>query len=244
MASHRFICPRCGNISPVRPQSSFKCGVCRFEMSRRDYTKIIDFGSSVIRYGIHYRRKYEHDLKIHGKLRSRYSLADPTIVLSFVGAAIAGGILGNASYDVLKYCLKGLASSLQGMRLRSRSIAEKKPFASTQDLDIIHRLLGKNDDYRDHFRRDIQDYLEGMPGAHPDIRAMLIQEEAIHREISKVRKSLENVSVSARRQYVFVTRSGEAYHSRNCHLIRGAKQRISIHKARQKYRPCCICKPD
>jgi hypothetical protein len=211
-------------------------------MSCKDYTKVIAFGRNAIRYGIHYRRKYQRDFEKHGKLTCFYSLEEPTHVLSFIGGLIAAGIVQNASYEALKFCLKGLASSLRRMRLKGKTSDAGTAIASPQDLDVVYRLLGENGDYANHFRDEIQDYLNGMPGVHPDVRRVIQQEERMHREAAAFRRRLEKASTTPR-HYVYVTPSGQKYHSKKCPLLRGVRQRISIDDAKRRYSPCQICKP-
>lgn len=237
------ICPKCGSISDVNPRRTFSCPQCAFTIPGKDYEKLINFGGNVVRYGIHYRRKYERDLERDGALNSRYSLGEPSVVLSFIGGAIAGGIIGNAAYDGVKICFRGLAAALKTRSINGRGTSAKKSFASQHDLDLLYQLLGDDDEYAKKFVADIKDYLDGMPTADPRVKAVIIQEEMIHRAIDDASESLSKLFAEDMSSYVRVTASGTCYHRNDCPRLRSASKSITLQDAIRLYRPCSVCDP-
>src|SRR5258705_440420 len=64
--------------------------------------------------GVMYRETYEEDRK-RGPIERHYCLCDPHVIFNFVALAVLSGIIGNASYDLIKNVLNRLFA--QGSKL-------------------------------------------------------------------------------------------------------------------------------
>jgi hypothetical protein len=238
------ICLKCGNISDTTTAKVVRCRECDFSIEKAQYDELIDFGRNVGLYGIRYRRRLESDLEEYGHLPLSYSLLQPSDIESWIMAVTVGGILGNAAYDGLKVCLKGLAKALIERPALIQRADEKRPFARPEDLDLIHTLLGADDEFYDEFTADIRDYINEMPNVSPQVKDAIISDERIQRQLRRAIEPLEIVAPSIKEQVVYVTSSGTKYHKRQCPQLRGRAKKIGLREAIEKYKPCKYCSPN
>lgn len=92
----------------------FKCaelhegGKCPFcgEEHPDDYDAIVERAKQAYEMGINYRKFFEDQIVSEGKVKCYASLVPPEQWLVFIGVAALSGIIGNASYDLVKNVIK------------------------------------------------------------------------------------------------------------------------------------------
>lgn len=98
-----ILCLTCANAFSAE-ESNNVCPVCK-TASRDSYRRLVRYSELAMRYGYQYRDVYERDLA-RGPLTRFYSLIDLPPIFQFLGIAALSGIIGNISYDVLKYVVR------------------------------------------------------------------------------------------------------------------------------------------
>ena len=229
-----FVCPRCWTLSTVAWIPSLCCPYCQLTISRSDYEKRIESGRRIAKYGVQYRRLYEKEFKKHGKLRSRASLADPSLIVAFLASSAASGI----AWDVMKGGLQRLAKSLKERRHKNGADSNSK--ISAQDLNYVHELLG-NKEKTDNLVADVADFMDKMPTVAPEVRDAIISEGAIEQIISSHQRIQAKIAAANRDTTVYVSPSGTRFHLKNCSHLRGIKLPLSAEAAVKKYLPCDLC---
>jgi len=92
-----ILCIACANVVRDRGKSVLVCPECHFRIGRARYERIRSYAETATRFGYAYRRHFESrpPKNVHPSI----SVDD---ALLFAGLAAVGGIIGNASYDVVK----------------------------------------------------------------------------------------------------------------------------------------------
>lgn len=241
MTKFPIICTKCGTVSVKQHNEYIQCEDCGNIISRIAYENLISFGYNIVHYGVNYRKIYEHDYEVHGNFPSRYSIVGPSILLSFIAGAIAGGIIGNASYDFIIYCLRGLVKSLRNKTVNKQLGVYGDAFSNDKDIILLLDIL-ENKENAIEFREYINEYLNGMRNVNPKVRSLIISEESIRAMISAVQDSIDHIyQKSTNRKYVYVTKTGRKYHAHGCRHLIGKSRRIEIILADRIYTACKTC---
>jgi hypothetical protein len=219
----------------VVSKGPIKCSNCGFECSDSRYKRLVERGRKIVRYGIHYRNKYEQQISKHGRIVKKYSLSEPTVVEAVIGI-IVSGILGNAAYDAVKSCLRRIYSGLKNRRLKSKSVLSENAFACSEDVDLIFRLIGSDSQFAEHFFRYAREYDENVSACDAQVAIAICEERTMHECASIFRLDPH--------KFVYVSRSGTIFHRKSCKKLRSPSRRIRLKKAMLSgLKPCKQCDP-
>ena len=237
------ICWRCGSLKVTAKKVALVCNECSFSISDGDYHALFDFGRDAILFGVYYRQRYEDQIQEHGEITRKYCLAEPPVVLSFIGGVMAGGIIGNASYDLVKSALTRLADALGRRKLAKQRSLNRRTFATIDDLALIRKLLNDEEEFR-RLAEAIAEYLNGMPNVDQAVRGAIIDEQGISKSVAAIVEIARGIDESPRddsRRFVYVSANGRKYHVNGCHCLPDVHRRISLEKAKREFTPCKVC---
>ncbi len=160
----KVICFRCATVFESTNTEVHICPGCSNEMKFQDYEFIINYSRDAIEFGYHYRLVYEEQYKEKGDIHVHYFLDTPSECWIFVISAILSGVIGNASYDLIKKVIKKIASSY-----------------NPQSKEIIELLkMTENDKEYQTMIRYIQDFHKDLEGLPIEIKDAIMQEMLIH----------------------------------------------------------------
>ena len=147
------ICLSCANIftAPIKPQH--KCPLCGHVMPRKNYEEIVQAGRDAILFGHIYRSKYEDNYR-KNKKGCHYGLSiDYTTLtlLSFIGVAALSGVIGNASYDIVKAIIQRIARS-SPVKRRLKDESKAVYLSDLYSERFIQRLIAHTRDHHNGFR--------------------------------------------------------------------------------------------
>ena len=145
------LCFGCATAFDLNAAAS--CPACRTDHDENRYRRVEGIAHDVVYHGHLYRRKYEENFAA-GNTRVRYHLVEPHAALVWLGITVLSGILGGASWDVVR-----AAAS----RIKKSSVTAG---TATPDLEIL--------------RSDVEEYVNGMPNVSPAIRSAILEEIIAH----------------------------------------------------------------
>lgn len=91
-------------------------------MNSKRMQRLLYFGRNACEYGYQYRRVFEADYAAAGKCAGRYQLHTLSEFMAFAAIAAASGVVGNASYDLIKAVLLKLWKQAQQNREPKESL--------------------------------------------------------------------------------------------------------------------------
>jgi len=115
---------------------------------------------AAVRYGYQYRARYEADLAA-GDVQSRYALPFPDGAAVFIALAAVSGIIGGASYDLVK--------SVVARLLRRFS-------SDTSDLMRFDRSVLDEEEEREKFLKYILEFVFTPDDIDPAVTSLLVEE--------------------------------------------------------------------
>ncbi len=179
MRSRNIICFGCAQIIEVQsPTSSIICPKCGYEMNTKQYYEIVDFARDAYYFGFDYRRAYEDQLMLKGSLKTHYYLAEPFEIAVFIAAAVVSGIIGNASYDVVKKAVKKILGQ-----------------DTTKDYnkEVAWLLsLTENEQQYNTLVAYIKNFCDNLEGLHPDIKDAIREEMMVTKVQEKLMEIMGN----------------------------------------------------
>lgn len=146
----------CAALTQRRPP---KCGDCGANLSTVDFDLLYSYSRHVVYYGHQYRKYYEGQLGTDGKIRP--SLPFIGDVFAWLGTVVLSGVIGNATYDVLK-------SAFYRIRENARRNAE-----FDKGCEAVAKMT---DEEFEQFFEHVRDAHEGFKSVHPEVRADITEE--------------------------------------------------------------------
>ena len=101
----------------VKKGNCYVCSVCGYTIACSSYRNLVNYAANSVYYGYLYREAYEKQLAKKKRITTCHALADPSALLVFCALAALSGVIGNASYDLVKKIVKRLASSQNNKEL-------------------------------------------------------------------------------------------------------------------------------
>jgi hypothetical protein len=160
-ASNQFFCFSCGAIFIAKDEIALSCPDCGFSYDIHNYRKILNYALKVTRFGYCYRRRYEINYDETFKHKIRYYLGPIDQILIFIGVAAISGIIGGASYDLVKRIRNKIRRQLSGKR-------------QVLDENCL-RLLNDEKEFR-IFLKYIEQFCEGMDEIPAEVGELIVQE--------------------------------------------------------------------
>ena len=151
-----IICPHCGNIYASKDikqsKNLYVCNSCEHKFEKIAYRKFIRYSYDAVKYGYCYRQEYE-------KQKEKLLRIEPETLLVFCAGAAASGIIGNLSYDFIKYLIKNIVEKY------------KKNKEHNLNPDIP-----KTDKEIEIFIQFIKDYMNGLENIDAVTKELILEE--------------------------------------------------------------------
>lgn len=124
-----------------------ECPNCGVLINLKAYYRILEKINQYILFGYSYRKKYEEQYAETGKIDTKYQLGILSEPFAWVGLAVISGVIGGASWDLVKYLSKKIASQVKDENLTKLvSNEEKLKRFSVYMLDYHQSFRGVTDD--------------------------------------------------------------------------------------------------
>jgi hypothetical protein len=134
------LCLSCANVFSATAKQAI-CPVCGDQLDVNLFLRLMVYSRLAMRFGYQYRKAYSRDL-LKGPIRTKYLLKDFGDWFAFVGLAVLSGVIGNASYDLIKHLVWKFC--------RERAVSDRvmqKPFSHIEFDDAeIEKLIGYVED--------------------------------------------------------------------------------------------------
>ena len=143
-----YMCFNCASVTCLKSGSKIVCNECSFEIPESSYNRGIEYARKCFKFGIMYRSSYEDQYKRIKNSRefTMWSLDDPGDIQKFITLAILSGIIGNASWEVIRYVIRKIFT-----QLKETSNQNIIYFMDTFDFEYHKKMI--NDYY--HFLHEV-----------------------------------------------------------------------------------------
>lgn len=164
------ICLSCAQIFKNSSRSRVLCPICHFVCTRQHYEELLLYARDAVYFGLIYRDTYEQDVRHEGKWETHRAIPinhSTLELLAFAGLAAVSGIIGNASYDLVKTVIQ---------RVREHPLARRRSDLSNHDqfLNVIDEGNIR------HFLSRMKAHTNDYRGVNPKVRERLKQEQIVH----------------------------------------------------------------
>ncbi len=161
MANH-LLCLECADVFAPSDGANSSCPSCGAVHDPERYDRLTRLASDVTHFGYQYRERYEQDAA-DGTERRRYFLPNPHDVLVFAALAVLSGILGNASWELIKAAAKRAAHRYTILSKHA------DPRVPAIDDALLERL-----------NQHCRNFVQGLSGMEPEVRAAVVEEMIVH----------------------------------------------------------------
>ena len=103
-----ILCLQCATVFVSKAEEVAACPHCASPTDVAEFQCLYSEASRVLMLGHMYRAVYEDQYAQEGEITSMYSLHDPESWCVFASIAALSGVIGNASYDIVKTVIKRL----------------------------------------------------------------------------------------------------------------------------------------
>ena len=107
-----MLCLSCAAVFKKTTNTS-SCPDCGREVDFDKFNKMLRSAKSAVYFGYMYPKAYEKQRREKGKVTTKYRLIDPDLLLQFIGIAAISGIIGGASYDIVKKIARKIISNYE-----------------------------------------------------------------------------------------------------------------------------------
>ncbi len=133
------LCFNCASVYCLSNADEYTCPYCNHSIDAAFYKRIFDYAKIAVYYGYDYRKKYEEQVQADGKITIKYVLPDPVTVACFLGVAALSGIIGGASYDMVK---KVIGRIIGGSKKIGRDVGQAKIHISNEtDINVFVQYI-------------------------------------------------------------------------------------------------------
>jgi hypothetical protein len=157
------LCFKCASIYTSSSADEYICPFCHYSIDEALYRKILNYAKIALYYGYDYRKAYEQQIHTDSKIAKKYALSDPVTVACFIGVAALSGIIGGASYDLVK-------------RVIGKIMRSSKEFSDNIGQD---KITVSNETDIKVFIQYIQEFHEGKSNAVDEIKSEIEKERII-----------------------------------------------------------------
>jgi hypothetical protein len=144
------ICPHCAQI--LAAPANDICPECSAPISDVQQRLLVEFAREVVHFGHEYRELYERE----DSDRYRFYLPQAPDWLAFISLAVLSGILGNASYDIVKRAVRRIVAQVNRDHEKAINVVDD---AFLRKLDTQFR-----------------EYMSGLEKVSPNVRAAILDE--------------------------------------------------------------------
>ena len=193
-----FLCLDCGNLFADEITSLLVCNECGRENKREDLIHMYRYAADAFYFGHQYRHIYQNRNAISEKIRFHIPFAGE--IFAWIMMAALSGVIGNATYDVVKLAIK---------RIIDQSPSDKVRQDYLPLLELTDEQLGDLLDSARSFANDLD-------GLTHHVREAIIEEIAVDAMI-------DNPSLTAEIQKLMSKKQIKPKHKRRfAELVRAA----------------------
>ncbi len=157
------LCFKCASIYNLSSADEYSCPFCHYSIDEALYRRVLNYAKTAVYYGYDYRKAYEQQMHTDGKIAKKYALLDPVTIACFIGVAALSGIIGGASYDLVKRVIGKIMRSSKEV---SDNIGQDKIRVSNEtDIKV--------------FIQYVQEFHEGKSSAVDKIKREIEKERVI-----------------------------------------------------------------
>lgn len=114
----RVLCLGCASIIDALSEIDISCPSCGRLINLSDYNRLFQKISNSVVYGFTYRTKYERQYRQYGEIRTHYSISECSDVLQWVALASLSGIIGAASWEVVKEVISKINNQINSTDIK------------------------------------------------------------------------------------------------------------------------------
>ncbi len=166
-----WLCLNCAELNPKEHLAIYKCSKCGFEIQKHGYLKLYKYSEEAIRYGHDYRKAYEKQMANSGKIEIKFCLHDPQEWTVYLGLAALSGVIGNASFEVVKSVAQKIIQNIR-----------KQSFNEQEFLELQNNLT---------------DFCKGFSEVDTEVKHAIIEEMLAHQCSLKDFRKLFNATLGA-----------------------------------------------
>lgn len=206
----RALCLSCGEVIDFPKELDKCCIECGAELDPKAILHFYEYAAEVYYYGVQYRRYYEDGYAKSDKL-PKPSLAFDGEAFAWVMLAALSGVVGNATYDLIKSIINRIRENVIAGNLPARDYSSMLELSDNE----LGELIG--------FARE---YRNGIDGLTKEVRSAIAEEimadsiahsPAIANELMKLMRS-KKVTQKDRKRFAEVFRKALAAHQQRTHL--------------------------
>ena len=173
-----LLCFRCATVYRAKAIGR-RCPECGFVPEPDLYDKVVRYAADAARFGHHYREYYERNRPTPDGHRKHALLPEVSTGLAFVGVAVLSGVIGGASYDLVRAAVRRIAASLPRGKGRERD-------AEVLELAADAKRLRR-------FTRDLSDYLYRLEELPAEVRDPIVEEVILHAAQKRLFQAMPHV---------------------------------------------------
>ncbi|KXN97848.1 hypothetical protein LS48_14560 [Aequorivita aquimaris] len=174
-----YLCTNCGVIN--LDNSTNYCVNCNSEFDEEKYKQLTEYAERATKYGYQYRVEYEHQVEKFGKVKSKYSLIDPSNYYQWLAAAALSGIVGTIAYDLVKFVAKQIY----------KTITSKKTEITDSDKQVLEFISNNAELIK--FTNYIRQYYSGNAKIPKEALNAILEEELVHSLINNHKGEFNDV---------------------------------------------------
>ena len=213
---------------------AFACPSCGYRITQKQYDKTVIRGREIVLHGFKYRLEYENQYKKHGRIVSKFSFHEPTIVEAAV-AIIVSGVVGNAAYDAVKIVLHRLYEEIRKRRSKNRRHRAENRI-SAADADLVFKLIGNDPDFEKQFVNYVREYVGKKQTTSPVVASALLEERTFDKH--------QFICQNDPDMFVYAGKRSTRFHRKSCASLGTPKRRLRVKAAiLSQLLPCKKCEP-
>ncbi|MBW2738870.1 MAG: hypothetical protein JRE64_08485 [Deltaproteobacteria bacterium] len=135
----QILCFGCASIYEFPSDDDYTCPFCSYSIDGEKYKRILEYAKKAVYYGYEYRMAYEKQINDQGKITLKHALFDPVTLTCFIGIAALSGIIGNASYDILKKVIGEILN--KSKKVPDNIGQDKMTFFSETNIEIFIQYI-------------------------------------------------------------------------------------------------------
>lgn len=168
-------CMQCGRIWPNDGTESQSCPDCHKQINLKEFNDLLVAARHASRYAIQYRELYERELRDNGRIKTKACLFELPDIYIFAIAAVASGIIGNASYDLIKLFIRRLSSQSREYGCDKDASPTVQEWQQSNSEERIARIA--NDEFElSHLINYLREYEAEFYTLKPVIREAILEE--------------------------------------------------------------------
>lgn len=156
-----FMCFDCAGLDVHVLNDRLVCAKCNWSMSTEAYQAMAEYANRCYYFGYIYRDMYELAYSKDNNIKIRYSLIQPSNYEELIAIAVVSGVVGNASWDVVKLAIKKIICWLRG------HLVDEDKVKKLESIDI------------DKVMKFIDEYCNSPKSIEREVLRAVVEEEVV-----------------------------------------------------------------